>query len=119
MDGRGGGAFGRQFGHDFFAGGGNSTATEENDASRALFHQPARNCEPQASMTTRDQVSGIGSRTRQPIRGIFWVCPRKEKHKFSQGFAPRPITQNPFVVPDRERIWRARRYEWPHAQTDV
>ncbi len=73
LDRRDGGAFRRQIGGDLFAGGGGSTAAEENQVPRALFHQPARDGEAQASVASRDQIRGIGARSRRSDPSDSWI----------------------------------------------
>ena len=82
LDRRDGGAFGGQFGDDLFGRGGSSAAAEENQVPRAFFHQPARDGEPQASVASRDQIRGIGSRSRGPIRRFLDSALVKESTTF-------------------------------------
>ena len=90
---RDGGAFGGQFGGNFLAGGGRSTAAEEDQVPRALFHQPAGDRESQASAPSRDQIRGIGLRS--------------SAHQHRQRFRER--THGRALAPRRNRAERRRR----------
>ena len=108
LDRRDGGALGRQIGGDFFAGGGSSTAAEENQVPRALFHEPARDFEPQASVASRDQIRRIGAWGRGPIRAILGFGEGKRKHDLADIFAPGHVTEGVGGVLDGENIVRER-----------
>src|SRR5215472_18324934 len=67
LHGGGGGSVGRKLSSDFFALRRSATATEQGEMPRAFLDKPARDRKPKVSVTSGDQVRGVGSgRGRAP-----------------------------------------------------
>ena len=101
-------AFDGQIGGDFFSGGGSSTAAEKNQVPRALFHEPARDCEPKASVASGDQICRVGARRRRPIRAILGFGESKREHDLADIFAPGHVTEGVGGILYWENIVRER-----------
>ena len=108
LDRRYGGAFGRQFGHDLSPSRGCSTAAEKDEVPRALFHQPARDFEPQSAVPARDQIRCVGSRSGRPLRTIPGFGSGKGNHNLPDIFAPGHVTKRVCRILDGENIVRER-----------
>ena len=74
----------------------------------ALFNQPARDFEAQASVASCDQIRRVGARGRGPIRAILGFGESKRKHDLPDIFSPGHVTKRVGSVFDGENIVRER-----------